>query len=197
MTIDVVSGTDVLGVMDRVAELRTLVFREFPYLYEGDVEYEKDYLKTLAKSSKALVVLARDDKDIVGVSTGMPLEDADEPFQKPFADRGLPVEDYFYFAESVLLPEYRGKGFGRKFFHYRQAHAEKVGDYKRLCFCAVERASDHPLRPESYRPLDTFWQSEGFVHRPELRTTYPWLDLGDEEETHKVMTFWVKKIDTI
>lgn len=194
MNTSTATGKEILTILTRVAELRTQVFRDFPYLYDGDLEYERLYLKALAKSPKAVVVLAEVENEIVGASTGLPLSDADGPFQKPFLDRGLEIQDYFYFAESVLLPEHRGQGFGREFLHQRQAHAERVGDYKYLCFCAVDRADDHPQKPKGYRPLDTFWKSEGFVRRPELQTTYPWLDIGEEEETEKLMTFWVKPL---
>ena len=194
MQIQTITGKNILNLIDDVARLRIAVFREFPYLYEGSLDYEKHYLEKLSESESGVVVAARDGSKVVGASTALPMVEAEGPFQKPFVEAGADLSDYFYFAESVLLPEYRGRGLGREFFRRREAHADNVGEFKFLCFCAVDRPQNHPERPKDYRPLDTFWESEDFFRRPDLRTTYQWLDRGDGEETEKPMTFWVKDI---
>lgn len=101
-------GSDIAEWFDTVAHLRAKVFRSFPYLYEGDIEYEKHYLSMYARSADSLLVLALADDLVVGASTGLPLGDAEPAFQVPFADRGVPMEAVFYCGESVLLPAFRG-----------------------------------------------------------------------------------------
>jgi hypothetical protein len=51
----------------------------------------------------------------------------------------------------------------------------------------------HPLRPKDYRPLDTFWQAEGF-ERVDLTTTYEWQDIDQLEPTAKPMQYWLKRL---
>ncbi|MBN0084537.1 GNAT family acetyltransferase, partial [Pseudomonas aeruginosa] len=108
-------GPDIAEWFDTVAHLRAKVFRSFPYLYEGDIEYEKHYLSMYARSADSLLVLALADDVVVGASTGLPLGDAEPAFQVPFADRGIPMEAVFYCGESVLLPAFRGLGLGHCF----------------------------------------------------------------------------------
>ena len=50
-------GPDIAEWFDTVAHLRAKVFRSFPYLYEGDIEYEKHYLSMYARSADSLLVL--------------------------------------------------------------------------------------------------------------------------------------------
>jgi len=40
-------------VFDDLARLRIAVFQDFPYLYEGTVDYEKTYLQTYANAERA------------------------------------------------------------------------------------------------------------------------------------------------
>lgn len=185
-------GAEILPYVDRLAELRIAVFREWPYLYEGSMEYERKYLARLAASPHGYVVLAKHGETVVGASTALPLTDAEPEFQKPFADAGLDPEDYFYFGESVLLPDYRGLGAGVKFFEEREAQAHFLG-FPFSCFCAVVRPESHPERPADYRPLDRLWSRRGFKRQPELRATFAWPDLGGTEPTDKVLEFWIRR----
>jgi GNAT superfamily N-acetyltransferase len=118
-----------------------------------------------------------------------------EEFKGPFIEQGYEPEKIFYFGESVLLPEYRGQGIGVAFFDHREGHAREHGRFTHCCFCAVERPSNHPLRPSDYQPLDQFWHNRGYRKVPELATTYTWKDVDQPEETAKPMTFWLRRID--
>ncbi len=101
------TGADVAPHLEAVAALRIAVFRDWPYLYVGDREYEKKYLATYAESPESLFVLALDGERVIGASTGIPLTDEVENFQKPFVEKGIKLRDVFYFGESVLLvPEF-------------------------------------------------------------------------------------------
>jgi len=98
LTIARVRGAAVLPYLEGVAELRIAVFREFPYLYDGDPAYEREYLRVYAASEKSVIVLALDDGRIVGASTGLPLAESDADFRRPFERAGYPVEEVFYFV---------------------------------------------------------------------------------------------------
>ncbi|MGI6246499.1 MAG: GNAT family N-acetyltransferase [Pseudochelatococcus sp.] len=187
-------GEEVGPYIDDLARLRIAVFRAFPYLYEGTPDYERDYLATYARSAQSLFVLALDGETVVGASTGIPMREETEAFKAPFLDGGWNPDRIFYFGESVLLPAYRGRGIGVRFFEEREAHARRQGGFDHCCFCAVERPADHPLRPADHEPLDAFWNRRGYRHQPQLRTRFVWRDVGDEAETAKPMSFWLKEI---
>ncbi len=177
--------------LDAVAALRLRVFSEFPYLYHGNAEYERDYLAGYAKSPGSVFVLAINGKDAVGCATGLPLTDTHAEFRAPFDKADIAVEDIFYFGESVLEPSFRGYGTGHAFFDEREGHARQLG-FQITTFCAVVRPDDHPLRPAEHRPLGPFWCKRGY--RPtELTAEFAWKDVDQPHETSKTMRFWIRK----
>lgn len=189
-TIKVLRGQDVQDYIEELAALRVEIFRDFPYLYEGTMAYEARYLQTLARSDNSRVVLALDGRRAVGASTALPLIEADADFQKPYSK----PDEYFYFGESVLKAEYRGRGLGHVFFDEREK-AAREGGYGKTCFCAVVRPPDHPLRPEGYRPLDGFWKKRGYKKMEGRTCTYSWTDIGEDKETEKLMQFWERSLN--
>ena len=187
-----VTGDQFAHWIEPVAALRIRVFREFPYLYEGSVDYERHYLSRYQASKSSVLVLALDGETLVGASTGLPMNAADPAFQVPFQAQGLDIDAIYYFGESVLLPEYRGSGVGHRFFDERERVARELG-YTTTTFCAVVRPTDHPMRPANYRPHDQFWGKRGYQCRPDLECEYAWLDLEQEQETAKTMRFWLRE----
>lgn len=187
-----VSGSALAPYLPAVARLRIEVFREFPYLYDGSLSYEEQYLETYRRCPESVVVLAMDGERIVGASTAIPMKAEEAAFRAPFEARGYDPDHIFYLAESVLLPSYRGQGLGVRFFEEREAHAQSLGGFAHFAFCAVQRPASHPARPADYLPLDRFWQNRGYRQVPALQTQYRWKDVGEAQETLKTMVFWVK-----
>lgn len=188
------SGQAITPYLPQIAALRIEVFNEFPYLYEGTLEYEQHYLLRYINSEKSIVVLIADDEKIVGASTALPLADEVHDFQQPFLQCHFDIQKIFYFGESVLQKNYRGLGLGKRFFEERERHARTVGKFDYLAFCAVDRPANHPRRPLDYRPLNSFWQQQGFVFHPELHTTFIWKECDENQESPKPMSFWLKTI---
>ncbi|KAA0990075.1 GNAT family N-acetyltransferase [Dyadobacter aurulentus] len=187
-------GAEISSVFEDLGELRITVFRDFPYLYEGSPNYETEYLKIYAQSDKALLFAVYDDQTMIGATTCIPLTDETDEVRKPFEDPGYDLGSVFYFGESILLKEYRGAGLGHRFFDERESHARSFGNFETACFCAVERAVDHPLKPSDYRPNDAFWLKRGYHKESRLQTQMKWLDIGDTVQSEKKMTFWVKNL---
>lgn len=186
------SGAALEQFIPELARLRIEVFRDFPYLYDGNIDYEKKYLQTYIDCPESVIVIAFDGDTVVGASTAIPMKYETDELKKPFIEQGYDLDEVFYCSESVLNKDYRGLGIGVKFFEQREAHAESLGGFKHICFCCVERPVDHPRRPIDYVPLDQFWNKRGYVKHPELDTIYSWKDLDDVDETPKPMTFWLK-----
>ncbi|HEY6132076.1 MAG TPA: GNAT family acetyltransferase [Halioglobus sp.] len=188
-----VSGSAVAEYIGDVARLRIAVFYEFPYLYDGTPEYEERYLQTYIDCDQSVVVLVLDGARVIGASTAIPMAFETAEFQQPLRTAGYNINQVFYCAESVLLPAYRGRGLGWRFFDEREAHAARLGGFSYSCFCAVERPLDHPLRPAGYNTLESLWRKRGYQQQ-ELRTRFRWKDIDQREESDKSMVYWMKNL---
>lgn len=193
VTFENLTGPAILQHLDEVARLRMSVFSEYPYRYSGDVSYERDYLKPLATSTHAVVVLARSGGRIIGASTAYPLTEAAPELQKPFAENGTDLSTVFYFGESVVEPQFRGAGIGKEFFMRRIGHSAQSEQFETYTFCAIERPNGSPPAPDDYRSPVLLWQRMGFERQPQLQANLAWREHGDSEPKVHTMTFWTTR----
>lgn len=194
LQIQTLDGSQAQRYLADIARLRISVFRDYPYLYDGNMEYEREYLETYFKSQGARVVLCRDGELVVGASTVIPLMDESDAFKLPFIQHGWEPREVMYFGESVLQNEYRGRGVGKKFFDARLKHARETQGIKRASFCAVVRPENHGLRPQDYRPLNGLWESFGFHPVAGLQCSLSWKQIDEAHESAKTLQFWVKDL---
>jgi len=193
MKVETLAGTAAAPVIEDLARLRVTVFRDWPYLYEGSLDYERRYLAKYLDLDRSTIVVARADGAVVGASTALPLECAEPELQAPFVAAGLDPKEHYYYGESVLLPAWRRRGIGVAFFAAREARARELG-YRIGTFCAVVRPDNHPARPGDYVPLDAFWTKRGYAKAPGLTASFGWRDVGDEASSAKPMVFWTKRL---
>lgn len=186
-------GPELEAALDDVAGLRITVFRDWPYLYDGTRDYERQYLATYRDNPGALLVGAFHDGRLIGASTSSAMEDHAPEFAAPFQALGIPLAKILYGAESVLLRPYRGIGLGHRFIDLREAHARALGR-THVAFCSVIRPKDHPARPAAYRSNDAFWQGRGYAPLPGVVARFSWKDLGDSAETEKPLQFWMRAL---
>lgn len=189
-------GPQLLPVLDDIARLRIRVFNDWPYLYQGSLDYERDYLAAYAATPDAVCVIARAGDEVVGASTGLPLLDDGPAFRRPFEDAGIDPAQVFYFGESVLLPAYRGQGVGHAFFDAREAHAWGLQRFALTAFCAVDRAADDPRRPVGHRDNDAFWHKRGYVRQAGMTMQLAWEEAGQGNVLHP-LTFWIRRMEAV
>ena len=192
--IEPLTGRPLAPVLPDLARLRIEVFRDWPYLYDGTLEYEQGYLAKFAAAQDTIIVVARDGEAVVGASTASPMTGHADEFAAAFRARGLDPEATYYFGESVLLPAYRGQGIGHAFFDQREAQARALGRFAHTAFCAVVRPANHHLRPAGYCPLDAFWHRRGYQPVDGLKAELTWKDIDQRAPTAKPMQFWTRAI---
>jgi GNAT superfamily N-acetyltransferase len=187
-------GSEIQNVITDLAGLRIAVFKEFPYLYNGSLAYEYEYLQTYIKAPKSFLFAVYKNDKMIGATTCIPLLNETAEVQEPFIKAKMDLNKIFYFGESILLPEFRGLGLGNRFFDEREAHAKSFGTYTTTCFCAVKREENHPLKPTHYQPLDQFWIKRGYKKEGNLESKFLWRDIDEATESQKTMIYWTKNI---
>lgn len=177
--------------LPRLAGLRSAVFRDWPYLYEGEATHEEQYLAAYAASPGAAVIAAIDGDRAVGCATCQPMAEATPRVQDAFRGHGMDPARWCYFGESVLLAEYRGRGAGVRFFTEREGHARALG-LEAAAFCSVTRNDNDPRRPRDHTPLDAFWRKRGYTRRADISVVFDWQEVGDDRQTPHALGFWTK-----
>lgn len=188
----VVQSEGLKSVVPDVARLRMEVFREFPYLYDGTIEYENKYLEPFASSKNSMLVVAQIGTHIVGCITGIPFIEASAECRAPFAKAGIPIDSIFYLGEIVLEKEYRGNGIGARMFETFIKFVKEQKKYSQIAICEVARHADHSQ--QDHFNLDTFWSKRQFVKQPQLITHFNWREVGRETEEAHPMVYWLKKV---
>ncbi len=189
------SGDHALSYIDDLARLRIEVFKDFPYLYEGSYEEEATYLHHFLHGKDHILVIAFDGKQVVGASTGMPLAEADPDIQKPWLNQNIPIDQIFYYGESVLRTPYRKQGIGVQFYDHREKWAITLNRFELLTFCAVVRPKDHPETPKNYFPLDQYWTNRGFKITQNLICEMTWKDVDQLSPSIHQLVFWYKFVN--
>lgn len=194
ITVKALTGDGLIAALPDLARLRMIVFRDWPYLYDGTLEYEEKYLTTFAAAPGAVCITAYDGDAMVGASTAAPMIEHADEFGEPFRKAGYDINQIFYCGESVLLKSHRGYGLGHAFFDGRETHARKLGGFTHSTFCRVVRSDDHSLKPADYLPLDGFWNKRGYAPVAGLVASYEWKDIDQAGETMHPMQFWMKAL---
>ena len=191
---ETLSGPALTEQLDLLGHLRIQVFREWPYLYEGDAAHEARYLADYAQSPGALVVAAfTPDGAAVGMATCQPATEASTAVRQALTGAGFDLARVCYFGESVLLPAYRGQGAGLRFFAEREAHARQLG-LGIAAFCAVVRNENDPRKPRDYTPLNDFWRKRGYTPRPDISVVFNWREVQEARETPHALSFWMREL---
>jgi len=192
-----VQGQDIEQYLGPMAFLRQRVFREYPYLYDGNIDDEKEYLSRYVNCPESLAILIVDDGNLVGMSSCLPLKYEDEKIKTDIAASSLNVETIGHFGESLLLESYRGHGFGKMFFMKRENHCKKViKGCTHTAFCSVDREEFHPLKPQDFRSPEGLWQRMGYSKMESLKAHISWKDINKDEQSEKSLTFWLKAFDS-
>lgn len=190
--ISLLSDTQIEHHLDDIARLRINIFKEYPYLYEGNLEYEAQYLKKFIQTPESLIVVLKDNGHIVGAITGLPLQYEDAEIIQPWSAHNHPIDKVYYFSELLIYPEYRGKGLGQKIFDLAEKTVADLHKYDTFALITVIRPDSHPSKPSNYRGLEAFWSNNGYVKDPELICHISWKEIGEEQESDKPLIFWIK-----
>ena len=188
-------GAEIGAFIEPLGRYRIEIFREFPYLYDGDMEYERTYLSRYLKSEEGFLLLGQDVSGIACACTGIPLKHEMDEFKAPFIQHGVSVADKFYLGEIMIRKDVRSQGLGTRLMKLALNTIARTGKYQHVVLCTVIRPPHHPLKPAGYQFNDNLWRKVGFSKLTNHQVFFSWKDLGDAHETMKPMNYWIKPVD--
>jgi len=191
VNIEILYGKEIENHIDSIAALRLSAFKEYPYLYVGNMEYEKNYLKGYIEEKNATLLQAKVNSELVGVFTGTSLignSDIVKDAKSIFEKHGLLPAEYYYSGEMIVLTKHRSLQMAKNLFFLQKKIAKDFG-YKKLCALVVERENDHPQKPTDYKSLSSLYERAGFKET-DIYLNYHWptimLDGTVQEMEHKL-----------
>ncbi len=187
-------GAGIKTYIPSIVKVRNEVLKEYPYMRVGHVEEDTHYFRSLSQCKDSIAVLIFDGPKIIGVTTGVPLDEQLTALQKPFMEKDLKPSDYYYFGVCTLLKPYRGRGIAHHFFDLREEHVKHLKRFNKICLSNVVRQKNHQKKPKDYVSLDSFWKKRGYVERKDLMGQIAWRDVEEKAPSPKFLVFWVKEI---
>ncbi len=191
-------GGEITPFVPEVAAIRIRGFRAFPYLYEGSPAYEEKYLQGYVREPRAMLIRVRDGQETIGIATATPLAcsgdivaDAPELLRRAGYDPAV----FFYYAEILVEPRYRGRGIARTIYAERERAARAFG-FSSLCLAVVQRPADHPLAPPGYVSPERIWIRDGF-DKAGVTVSYGWPTIqpdGTVRDEDNPLAFWVRHL---
>lgn len=198
MNIEIVVSKDMQPYLGTVSMFRSKYFREFPYLYSIETEYENDYIQSFYHADRAVLFLLKDGSEVVGFSTGRPLlaktafiPNVEENFNKV----GLDPSEYFYIGETIIDTKYRGKKYYSTIVSTRENYAIDKG-YKALCFLAVERDINDARKPQGYKNNSLIFARLGYI-KSDISVSESWPTIqvdGSVKNQVNTLYFWLKSL---
>ncbi len=195
--LELLTGKDLESILPFVAQQRIELFREYPYLYEGNLTEEMNYLEWFAKLPHTAMAVAYHDKQPVGFVSGTSFKDFDTHFKGScdvFLKADLKPEEYYYITEGIVVPEHRGNALALKLSALIEGYAKKIG-FTKGCF--VDESHDkHPLKPANYYSLETAFKKAGYIKSP-LSIKFNWVTrqvAGQARDQEHELYYWMKNI---
>ena len=186
-------GSQIQEYLEKIAHLRLTIFKEFPYLYDGQLKDELEYLQHYAEQEQATAIIASCDDQLAGAVTAIPLQYESEEMTSPFSTMQYPVERTIYICELLFYPDYRNKGLGTRLLSRIEQHYRGQKNYQYLTSATVMRPDDHPHRPDGYVPIERFLQRNRFEKMPGVTTHFTWKEIDGARRNHE-MQFWIKTL---
>jgi len=193
----IVTGQQLQQHIDAIAALRISIFKEYPYLYDGDMQSEMDYLKSYSKSKNSILIIVKDQGNIVGALTGIPLAEADEMFLTPFAKNQLPIHHIFYLGEILLSKEYRGKGIGYQMYRMFEDLVRQKKQYQKIAIAEVIRNQHDPRKPKNYISVHKLWERLGYIEHPEMVMQFSYKEVDSSGKIPHSFVFSFKDLEGV
>jgi GNAT superfamily N-acetyltransferase len=188
-SMQIIRGPEIENHIDDLGRFRIKIFREYPYLYDGNIEFERVYLDPYSRNPESLLLILQDARGIIGACTGTPLTGEDNDFQNAFM--GENKDEIYYIGAVILRADSRGQKLGSRLLSTALSLID-MKRFKKTSLCTVDRGLNHPRRPGNYCPPDCLWEKYGFVKSTNLLAYLAWTDIGQKIETKKPMNIWFK-----
>lgn len=191
--VETYTGQQIAPYTDKIVQLSNTLFKGHPYFYNGtDADYTK-HLQSYAQSNNRVLSLAYEGNQIIGMATGLPLNEAEKAAQEPFLKKGENISKTFYLEELIVLPEHTGKGIGQQMTKNVEKYAKEKG-YTSIATQAIDEGTVKSAVPNGYYSMTNVFKKLNWQERSELNTTGYWPNTNETQNSPHKLIYWTKSL---
>ena len=180
--IETFKGNEIAPHIQGIVKLCDRIYREPPYLYNGDDADYTDYIESYSQVNEAIICLAFDGKEAIGLGIGTPMLKTREFYQQTLIEHGYDLSQLFYLGEFGLKPGYHGLGIEETILLEIENFAKKTGAFSAMCIWELDNSKHEILK------------KMGFIRHAELNFQIFWTNIGDELESAHLAVYSTLKI---
>ncbi len=184
-------GAEVTPYTQEMIALCTMIYREYPHLYDDDSVYPS-YVESFVNNPHALICIAFDGENAVGLAVGMPANETSKLFKQPLLKNAYDLSTIFYLEVFGLNAKYLGQGIEEAMFEKIAHFASK--NFKTIALSEFDDSSDISRRPKGYIPRENFWKQLGFIAHPAIKFRLAWKNINENERTAHFAVYWLKSL---
>lgn len=184
----------------QLAHMRATYFKEYPYLYDGSLDYEENYLgEYKEKAIDGYLVQAfhekNSEKKLVGILTGCGFCSDIEIVRdgaKLFEEKNISTQDRYYLGEAIIIPEYQHKKILPRMLYKLGQKVIQLQKYTSLCFLTVIREENDARKPEGYKSTDQLWGKLG-CYKADVTCSFEWPTIMPDKSVQNIFNdveFW-------
>ena len=195
VSLKVFKGNEITPYVSDITQLSLQIYREYPYLYEGTEEEYLPFIQRYSESNDGIASILFDDKKLIGVCIGMPLNEMRDNYLGNFSSiTKEELDSLYYLGEFLLLKQYRSQGNGKQMYTSFENEVIKKSLYKTLCFCKIQEFLEHPSQPDNYFSMNNFWKQSEYVAREDLSFNVDWVNVNETTLSPHQLYFWFKPL---
>jgi len=191
--VETFQGEEIAPYTNEIVQLCNKIYREYPYLYNGEDAGYESYLESYSQSKEAIICLAFADEKAVGIAAGIPMSQRRNRYDQTLLEHGYDPDALFYLGEFGLKPEYQGRGIEEVMYQSIEDFARKNRNLTTICFWEIANSLDLSQRHSGYLPKEDFWKKLGFIRHPELNFVIFWTNINESQDSPHSAVYWLKE----
>lgn len=185
---EILQGEKIQSRLSEIIILCDTIYRQYPYLYNGDDAGYTEYVRSYSASPNSVVILAFANDEAIGIAMGMPMKETREYYTAPFTAHYMDVNDIFYLGEFGIKPEHHQLGISFDMYRQFEEIVRATQKFSTIAFWEI-------LNPMKCEELHQAYRATGFSYHPELSFELWWQNIGETNESAHLAQYWIKSLN--
>ncbi len=182
--ISLLMGKSILENQNDIIDLQVEILKNSPYLYNIDREKERNYLKKFAKIKDSIIVILKDNDNMIALLNALPLINEDDEILLAWSQTEFEVNSIYYFGEIFISPKYNRIELKQEILHTAQDWIKGFNKYNFFITSLTNIDENITIKEQFY--------SNNLYDKLDIEADTRYTR-GEDNKNNK-LHFWIKKI---